>query len=201
MFTMTVIDDIRDMFFVKEMKISEIIDKTGFNRRTIKKYIEKDDWNETDEKLLRESKLDPFKSTIDEWLENDKFQKKKQRHTAKRVFNRLQQDKSISLDCSYKIVANYVSKTRTEIYKKDVGFLPLDHIPGEAQVDFGEADFIENGTRYTGKYLAMTFPSSNAGYYQLFFGETYECLAEGMKAIFEYIGGVPTKIWFELNGS
>lgn len=197
MFTMTVIDNIRDMFFVKGMKISEIIDETGFNRRTIKKYIEKDDWNEDDDKLLRKSKLDPFKTTIDNWLENDKYQKKKQRHTATRIFNRLQQDKSISFDCSYKTVANYVSKTRIEIYKKDVGYLPLDHIPGEAQVDFGEADFIENGTRYTGKYLAMTFPHSNAGYYQLFFGETYECLAEGMKAIFEYIGGVPTKIWFD----
>ena len=34
---MTDIDNIRDMFFVKGMKISEIIDETGFNRKTIKK--------------------------------------------------------------------------------------------------------------------------------------------------------------------
>jgi hypothetical protein len=51
---------------------------------------------------------------------------------------------------------------------------------GEAQVDFGAADFYENGRRISGKYLQVSFPYSNKGYMQLFHGENMECLLEGV---------------------
>ncbi|MCB2312332.1 hypothetical protein LGL55_13240 [Clostridium tagluense] len=44
------------------------------------------------------------------------------------------------------------------------GFLPLEHPPGEAQVDFGEARFIEKGITYDGNYLNISYPHSNSGY-------------------------------------
>lgn len=191
-------DIIREKFFTEGKNKTEISLETGFDRRTIRKYIELEDWNEDITHVSqRESKLDPFKKQIYEWIENDKLQRRKQRHTAFRIFTRLQELYPGSFNCSYKTVANYVAKIKKEIFNTSKGALPLDHIPGEAQVDFGSADFIENGTRYSGKYLVLTFPYSNAGYMQLFHGETYECLAEGMKSIFEYIGGVPSKIWFD----
>lgn len=37
----------------------------------------------------RGSKLDKYKPDIDSWLEADKLERNKQRHTALRVFNRL----------------------------------------------------------------------------------------------------------------
>ena len=77
------------------------------------------------------------------------------------------------------------------------GFLPLEHPPGEAQVDFGEARFIENGVEYDGYYLNMSYPHSNGGHMQLSKSANQECLLEGMKAVFEHIGGVPTAIWFD----
>ena len=43
----------------------------------------------------------------------------------------------------------------------------------------------------------MSFPWSNTGYMQLFYGENCECLLEGMAAIFKHIGGVPHEIWFD----
>lgn len=43
----------------------------------------------------------------------------------------------------------------------------------------------------------MTFPWSNAGYLQLFYGENIECLLEGLTATFKHIGGVPHEIWFD----
>ena len=47
------------------------------------------------------------------------------------------------------------------------------------------------------KYLVLSFPYSNGGYLQLNYGENMECLMEGLVAMFEYIGGVPTEIWFD----
>jgi hypothetical protein len=77
------------------------------------------------------------------------------------------------------------------------GYLPLEHPPGEAQSDFGEAQFIENGIRYNGYYLNISYPHSNGGYVQLFKSPNRECLLEGLKSIFEHTDGVPTAIWFD----
>ncbi len=78
------------------------------------------------------------------------------------------------------------------------GYLPLEHHPGEAQADFGYADFYENGRLYhETKYLVLSFPYSNGGYLQLNYGENMECLLEGLVTMFGYIGGVPTEIWFD----
>lgn len=43
----------------------------------------------------------------------------------------------------------------------------------------------------------FSFPFSNGGLLLLNYGENMECLLEGLVAIFEYIGGVPTEIWFD----
>ncbi|GGD88237.1 hypothetical protein GCM10010911_53460 [Paenibacillus nasutitermitis] len=70
--------------------------------------------------------------------------------------------------------------------------------PGEAQVDFGEADFYDgNGEKTMYKYLCITFPYSNAGYTQLFGGETAECVTHGLQDIFQRIGGVPSRLVFD----
>lgn len=198
MLTMADTNDIRDMFFSEGRSKTSISKITGFDRKTITKYIEQEDWNNTlPDTRKRESKLDAFKAEIYKWIENDKLQRVKQRHTAFRVHTRLRELYPNTFNCSYKTVANYVAIVKKEVFSKSKGTLPLEHNPGEAQVDFGSADFIENGVRYSGKYLALSFPYSNAGYYQFFHGETYECLAQGMKNIFKNIGGVPYKIWFD----
>lgn len=80
---------------------------------------------------------------------------------------------------------------------KAKGYIPLIHYPGEAQADFGSADFFESSKHHSGKYLVLSFPYSNNGYLQLNYGENLECLLEGLKAMFEYIDGVPTEIWLD----
>lgn len=200
MLTMAQVHDIRKLYFEEGKSISQISRETGFDRKTIRGYINKDDWNTGIPVVIGNTtefpKLDPFKSIIDEWLENDKKAKKKQRHTALRVYDRLINEVE-SFNCSYRTVAAYVAKKKKEIFKKAEGYLPLEHPGGEAQVDFGDAEFYENGTLCSGKYLNLSFPYSNQGYFQLFHGENMECLLEGLKAIFEHIGGVPTRLWFD----
>ena len=142
-------------------------------------------------------KLEPYNALIDSWLEEDRNHPRKQRHTAKKVFKRLTKEVP-GFDCSYRLVAEYV-KFRKEALnlKRSEGFLPLEHHPGEAQADFGSAEFYERGRLISGKYLVLSFPWSNAGFLQLFYGENIECLLEGLTAIFRHIGGVPREIWFD----
>ena len=200
MLTMDKINDIRFRFFVKGENISQIANAENLDWKTVQKYIDKKDFNEPVSKSSKQKicpKLDPYKPTIDEWLIEDKQAPRKQRHCAKRVFNRLRKEFP-EFDCSYRTVASYYAIKRKELFKNArEGFIPLVHRPGEAQVDFGTADFYENGTRVTGKYLEVSFPYSNKGYLQLFHGENMECLLEGLDAIFRHIGVVPEEVWFD----
>ena len=201
MLTMDQIHHIRALYYEQGYNISDIAKATGRDWKTVAKYIDMADFNEplpipASEKQFC-PKLDPYKPLIDNWLEEDKKHPRKQRHTATKVFNRLTKEVE-SFDCSYRLVAEYVKHRKEELnLKRKEGFLPLEHQPGEAQADFGSAEFYEHGKLISGKYLVLSFPFSNAGYLQMFYGENIECLLEGLDAIFRHLGGVPPEIWFD----
>ena len=91
----------------------------------------------------RASRLDPYKGVVDEILRADLDAPCKQRHTAKRIFDRLVSEQGMR-DVSYRSVRGYVAQRRPEI-RVAAGrgpvevFVPQSHRPGvEAEVDFGD---------------------------------------------------------------
>lgn len=202
MTTMDQIHRIRELYYEQDKNLKEIAIIMNCDWRTVRKYVDMEDFNTPSptpvSKEEHESKLDPFKLFIDEWLEADKLAPRKQRHTAKRIYRRLR-DEAEGFNCSYRLVALYVAEKKEELrLKKTESYIPLVHHPGEAQADFGFADFYENGKlHHEAKYLVLSFPFSNGGFLQLNYGENMECLLEGLVAMFEHIGGVPTEIWFD----
>lgn len=193
MLTMSQINHIKDLSNCG-YRISEISKKTGADPKTIRKYLSQEDFSPDPPVVLsKPSKLDPFKSIIHEWLEEDKRHWRKQHHTAKRVFERLVAE--YGYQGSYNLVQRYMKKCRmTQVEKAN---LELVWDPGPAQVDFGEADFYEAGKLCRKKYLTVSFPYSNDGYSQVFGGETAECVCQGLQDIFEFIGGVPPLLIFD----
>ena len=201
MTSMDQIHRIRDLYFGQDKSLTEIARIEKLDWRTVRKYVDMENFSEVPPSPKEEqhsSKLDQFKPIIDKWLVADKKAPRKQRHTAKRVHKRLK-DEVDGYDCSYRLVAAYVAEKKKELrLKQKEGYLPLEHHPGEAQADFGYADFYENGKlHHEAKYLVLSFPYSNGRYLQLNYGENMECLLEGLVAMFEHIGGVPTEIWFD----
>ncbi len=148
MLTMIQIQNIKNQRIKKGRSMRSIARETGHNYRTIKKYIENTDFNEpVKKKRGRPSKLDVFKPIIDAWLTQDTKMKAKQRHTAKRIFDRLKIEYPDSFDVSERTVRAYVAIKKKELYGIDEGFLPLEHPAGEAQADFGEVTFYEKGRK------------------------------------------------------
>ena len=88
----------------------------------------------------RRPKLDPFIGIIDAILEEDKSRPRKQRHTSKRIFERLRDEHGYCGGLT--IVKDYVFARRQR--QREV-FVPLRHEPGHAQVDFGEAVAVIGG--------------------------------------------------------
>lgn len=144
--------------------------------------------------------LAPYEGTVDSWLDDDCRNWRKQRHTATRVYVRLRDEEGYT--GSYSTVQRYVKRRREEMARerdrRDAeGFLTLRWLPGEVQVDFGEADFRVRGVVTRGKYLTVTFPHSNVGLTQVFWGETAECVCQGLRNVLEFVGGVPRRAVFD----
>jgi transposase len=106
--------------------------------------------------------------------------KKKFRRTAKRIWELLKEQ--FNFKGSDRTVRDYVSKRKEELLNQaDQAALPLEAIPGTAQVDFGEAPFIYGGEEIVLPYLVVSFPFSNAFYFQVFPSQNKECFLEGFK--------------------
>ncbi len=137
-------------------------------------------------------KLGPWVGVIDAILENDKQQPKKQRHTAKRIFERLRAEHAYT--GGYTIVKDYV---RQNMLRHQEMFVPLTHAPGEAQADFGEALVIVGGEERKAHYFAIDLPHSDDCFVRAFPAETTEAFLEGHVQAFAYFGGVPTTILYD----
>ena len=172
----------------------EIAKKEKVDIKTVRKYLQQDNYSpEPPIVARRPSNLDAYKGIIHGWLAEDKKHWHKQHHTAIRIYKRLVEEHGYT--GSYNIVQRYMKKFRDE--EKTTGTLELVWEPGSAQVDFGEAEAYENGKLVRLKFLTVSFPYSNDGFSQFFRGETAECVCQGLKDIFEYIGGTPPLIIFD----
>lgn len=137
-------------------------------------------------------KLDAFVAIIDQILEDDRSQLKKQRHTAKRIFERLRDEHGFTGKLT--IVTDYVREKKRRM--REV-FVPLTHPPGHAQVDFGEAIGVIGGVRRKLHYFAMALPHSDAFFIKAYPAETTEAFCDGHVSAFAFFGGVPLSILFD----
>jgi transposase len=136
--------------------------------------------------------IGPFLGLIAEILESDKEAPKKQRHTAKRIFDRLREEHGYR--GGYTQVKEAVASLR--LSSQEV-FVPLVHPPGEAQVDFGEAVVVLRGERVKVAVYVMGLPYSDACFLQVFPRECSETFFEGHVRAFQFLGGVPYRITYD----
>jgi len=141
---------------------------------------------------IKRPKLGPWLGVIDAILEDDKLRPAKQRHTAKRIFERLREEHGFT--GGYTIVKDYVRLA--ELHSREM-FIPLTHAPGEAQADFGEALVVVAGVEQKAHYLAVDLPHSDDCFVTAFPAETTEAFLEGHVRAFLYFGCVPTRILYD----
>jgi transposase len=135
---------------------------------------------------------------IDEMLREDLAAPRKQRHTAKRVFERLRDEHDAQV--SYSTVAKYVHRRRAEVTAEQAraeaasvaGFVPQAKEPGaEAEVDFADVT-VELAGRLTRCYLfAFRLSCSGKGCHRVYASQAQEAFLEGHVTAFEATGGVP----------
>jgi transposase len=137
-------------------------------------------------------KLGALLAVIDAILEADGGAPVKQRHTAKRIFERLRDEHGFA--GGYTVVKDYVRVSRVRGRET---FVPLAHPPGHAQVDFGEAVGVIGGVRQKIHFFCMDLPQSDACFVKAYPRETTEAFLDGHVASFAFIGGVPLSILYD----
>ncbi len=171
----------------------EISKLCGYHRKTINKmllYSSPPGYRQ--QKSRSKSKLGPFLRIIDQILKDDKKAPKKQRHTAKRIMVRLQEEHGFA--GSYTIVKDYVREKKLRL--KEV-YLPLEQRPGTSQIDFGSARVVIDGVEEKAYLFCMALPFSDGIFVQAYPTEAFEAVAVGQSAAYRFFGGVPPEALYD----
>ena len=162
----------------------EILRREGIGWDTLRKILEHP---EPPGYRLKEPRpkprIGPYLERIAQIIEEDKALPKKQRHTAKRIYERIR-------EMGYEGGYTQVKEAVRELYRvKQEVFMPLVHRVGEAQVDFGYALVKASGVLRKVGLFAMVLPHSDAFFVMAFERECTESYWEGHARAFESFGG------------
>lgn len=196
MIKMAQIQYIKHLYENEEKSLREIARITDLSFQTVQKYAYQSNWSAEhlpNTEPERYPVLGNYIKTINEWLEQDTREPRKQRHTITKIHSRLQKEKGFM--GSYSSVKKYVRKKKYLMKMGAEGYLPLSQPMAHAQIDFGEFKYYDalgkDGIAFA---LTISFPYSNMAFSQVFRSQNQECLLEGMKRIFYHIGGTPIRI-------
>ncbi len=185
---------IRREYFIKRKSVRHISRELGHSRKTVRKAI-MDPGVPT--YRLRKAKtkwvVGPYLSVIKQWLEDDRSRPLKQRHTAKRIFDRLKDEYGFT--GGERTVRREVSILREKV--------PDSHVPQTyesadgATFDFGEAEVLMNGTRTRVHFSGMRLDYSSKFFVCALPTERRESLFESHIGAFRYLEGIPQRIRYD----
>lgn len=183
---------IRKQVLVKGVSKRQIIRETGLHWSTLEKFLSySSPPGYRRSKPPNKPKIGPYVGRIAQILDEDKQMPVKQRHTAKRIWQRLREE---GFEGGYTIVKDAVRELRR---RGSELFMPLVHVPGDAQVDFGYALANIGGRLRKIAFFVMVLPYSDAYFVMAFERECTETFWEGHVRGFEYLEGVPRKITYD----
>lgn len=190
-------EHIRTAHRVYGQSISEIARITGHSRNTIRKAL-----SETyDGYSLRQHQpfpvLGPFQKIIDVWLSDDRERPRKQRHTARRIFDRLVAEHGFT--GSESNVRKYVREAKERLgVSTTKAFLPLEPDLGqEAEVDWGTAMVVLQGQALKVKLFCMRSKGSGKPFLRLYPCERQQAFFDALMRGFAFYGGIFPRLIFD----
>ena len=180
--------------------ISELSRMSGHSRNTIKKAIRGEPWGYKERQHQPFPVLGPYLEIINSWLERDKAQPKKQRHTARRIYNRLVEEHDYKGGES--TVRRYVKVAKIDLgLDTPQAFIPCDPEAGyEAEVDWGTATAIIAEERIRLKFFCMRSKYSGKHFVRFYPCERQQAFFDAHIHAFHFFGGVfPVLIYDNLT--
>jgi transposase len=179
--------------------IRSIAKDLSISRQTVKKYCEgathpevRKDYQRKPDIITNNIKsfiLGCFKEDEDENL-------KKQKHTAKKIYDRLVEEKNFI--GAYSTIRAAVSNLRAERSVPPQSNVPLSYAPGEAvQIDWGEATVYIDGQKTKLYTFCGRLCYSCDIFVQVYKAANQEAFLEAQQIMFDFFGGTPRRIIFD----
>ena len=184
--------DVRRKVLVEQVSKRQVMAEYGIHAKTLEKILSNPEPQGYQMSKPRPKPvIGPFIGRIEEILKQDRDVPRKQRHTAKRIFDRLKDEGYAGGYTQVKEAVRGLKGQLKEVY------IPLAHRPGEAQMDFGYALVNEQGRLRKVAFFVMSLPFSDAVYVQVFERICTEVFWEGHVRAFRFLGGVPCRISYD----
>jgi transposase len=188
---------IRKAYYRDKKGIRQIVRELGVARNTVRKILA-DETCEPPRYRLGQPKRQPvmgaYLGVIEGWLKADEEAPRKQRHTAKRIYERLREEYGFT--GSERRVREVVAECQK---KPKEGFLPLGFQPGEmAQVDWiEEAPVFIGGERRKINLFGLVLNYSGGMYFEALERRSQEAFLQGHANAFTFLDGVPREITYD----
>ncbi len=188
------IEYIRKKHFVEGWSIRRISRQLKYARQTVRKALASSQIPRYNLQIQRPSPvMDAYEDIITTWLKDDEHAPPKQRHTAKRIYDRLVEE--YGFKGSDSTVRKFVSKLRPRIHE---AYIPLESDFGEqAQVDWGRAKAFIGGKLTEICLFCLRLKASKVPFVWAFPTEKLEAFLEGHRLAFEWLGGVPGEMVYD----
>ena len=186
---------IRRRVLVEGVSKRQILRETGLHWVTLEKILANDEPPGYRRREPRpRPRVGPYLDRIRQIIAADQEAPRKQRHTAKRIFERLREEGYTGGYTQVKAVVREIQVRRQEV------FVPLVHRPGEAQADVGHALIKQDGVLRKVVFFVFVLPYSDAICVQVFERSCLETFAEAHSRAFTFFGGVPRRITYDNDG-
>lgn len=195
---MDIIAEIRRRHFVSGESISSIAKSLKLSRPTVRKHLKTEQEPKYERQLQPVPKLGPFKARLLEWLEQDQERPRKQRRTAKRLYEGLVAE---GYEGAYDSVQRFVKVFKREIKcspSKTQAFIPLAFQPGEVcQFDWSQETVAIDGVVQTVKVAHFRLAYSRKMFVVAYPRETLEMLMDAHNRAFAFYGGAPKQMVYD----
>ena len=183
---------IRIRYHVKGEPIKQIARELGLSRNTVRKAIRED---KTAKEYVRSTqvspKLDDYKNQLTTWLEEDSKRPKRQRCSARRLYERLE---GLGYSGAYDGVQRFVKHWQLMAGKVNTAFVPLYFSPGEAyQFDWSQEVVELGGAVHTIKVAHFRLCYSRLSFVIAYPRETQDMLFDAHAEAFSFFHGIPLR--------
>jgi transposase len=182
----------------QELSVRALARRHGVHRRTVRQALESATPPPRKSPERDRPVMGPYEQLVRGWLRDDLDAPKKQRHTARRVWQRLVEEHDASVAES--TVRDFVRQVRAELAAEALPAVSVaqEHPAGaEAEVDFGEFYANIDGVRTRVWLFVMRLSCSARAFAMVFAHQAQEAFFEGHVLAFEHFGGVPGRIRYD----
>lgn len=170
--------------------IKGVARKLGVHRRLVRQALKDALPPERKDPVRSRPKLGPVQAFIDEILEADRQAPRKQRHTAHRIYTRI--DQELSHQVAESSVRRYVRERKRELgLGSGEIYIPQSYQWGEqAQIDWYEAWILFGEERRKAQIFSCRSMASGGAFHRAYERATQQAFLEAHEAAFNYFGGV-----------